>query len=89
MQCLQRESGPINQTADWQHHKEECPGHLRKVGIANLEKAKGYHDAISWPQTLRHADVAATKLKQMKDRPVELIDEALGMKYNAFIHEST
>ena len=29
------------QTADWVHHKEECPGHLRKVGMANLEKAKG------------------------------------------------
>ena len=31
--------GPICQTADWSHPKESCPGHLRKVGMANLEKA--------------------------------------------------
>ena len=78
--------GPICQTADWAHHKEECPGHLRKVGLTNLEKAKGFRRERNWPQTLRHAELAATKLKQMKDRPVELIeliDEALRLKYNA------
>ena len=75
--------GPICQTADWAHHKEECPGHLRKVGIANLEKAKGFNREKNWPQTLRHAELAATKLKQLNDRPVELIDEALRCKYHA------
>ena len=76
--------GPICQTADWAHHKEECPGHLRKIGMAHLEKAKGFHRDRNWPQTLRHADLAATKLKLLiKDRPVEIIDEALGRKYDA------
>ena len=77
--------GPICQTADWAHHKEECPGHLRKVGMANLEKAKGFDRENNWPQTLRHAELAATKLKQLKDRPVELIDEALNCKYNSLL----
>ena len=75
--------GPICQTAHWAHHKEECPGHLRKVGMAHLEKARGFHREQNWPQTLRHADLAATKLKQLKDRPVEDIDEALATKYCA------
>ena len=30
------------QTADWPHHREECQGHLRKVGKATLEKALGF-----------------------------------------------
>ena len=77
--------GPICQTADWAHHKEECPGHLRKVGMANLEKAKGFHRQRIWQQTLRHAELAATKLKQLKDLPVELIDDALKSKYNALL----
>ena len=77
--------GPICQTADWVHHKEECPGHLRKVGMANLEKAEGFHRERNFPQTLRHAELAATKLKQLKERPVELIDAALKCKYHALI----
>ena len=75
--------GPICQTANWAHHKEECPGHLRKIGMAHLEKAEGFYLEHNCPQTIRHADLAATKLKQMKDRPVEDIDEALRCKYNA------
>ena len=74
--------GPICQTADWPHHKEECPGHLRKVGMSNLEKAKGFHRVQNYPQSLRHADMATTKLKQLKERPVEAIDDALQLKYN-------
>ena len=73
--------GPICQTADWLHHKEECPGHLRKVGMANLARAKGFSDAKNWPQTLRYSDIAATKLKQIKDRPIEDIDAALNYKF--------
>ena len=78
--------GPICQTADWPHHKEVCPGHLRKVGMAHLAKAQGFDrekSFQSWPQTLHHAELAATKLKQLKDRPVEDIDDALRIKYNA------
>ena len=75
--------GPKCQTADWPHHKEECSGHLRKVGMANLEKAKGFERANNWPQALRHADLAATKLMQLKDRPIEDIDAALNCKHDA------
>ena len=75
--------GPICQTADWTRHKEECPGHLRKVGMANLEKAQGFYREHNWPQTLHYSDLAVTKLKQIKDRPIELISEALRCKFIA------
>ena len=78
--------GAICQSADWPHHKEECDGHLRKVGIANLTKAAGFDREQNWVQVLRYADLAATKLKQLKDRrleTVELIDHALRCKCNA------
>ena len=74
------------QTADWVHHKDECPGHLRKVGMAHLAKALGFHEQQNWMQELHYADLATTKLKQLKDRrleTVEAISEALGCKYNA------
>ena len=80
--------GPICQTAHWIHHREECPGHLRKVGMAYLEKAKGFDQARNWPQTLHHANLSATKLKQLKDRPVEDIDKALNLKYHALGQKS-
>jgi hypothetical protein len=76
----------ICQTADWVHHKEECPGHLLKVGKANLAKAKGFQQQHNWGQTLHYAEIAATKLKQLKDRgleTVQLIDNALRCKFNA------
>ena len=76
----------ICQTADWVHHKEECDGHLRKVGIANLTKAKRFHGQQNWVQSLRYGDLAATKLKQLKDRrleTVQAIDAALTCKFNA------
>ena len=75
--------GSICQTADWVLHKEECPGHLRKIGMANLEKAKGFRRENNWQQTLYHADLAATKLKQLKDHPIEDVDTALELKYHA------
>ena len=74
---------PICQTADWAHHKEECPGHLRKVGIVHLDKAAGFYRGENWLQTLRYADLALTKLKQLKDRRLEtvnIIDKALSCK---------
>ena len=76
----------ICQTADWTHHKEECAGHLRKVGMANLVKAKGFYRSQNWVQSLRYGELAATKLKQLKDRrleTVQAISDALGCKFNA------
>ena len=78
--------GPICQTADWVHHKEECQGHLRKVGTANLDKAVNFGLEQNWVQTLRYGEIAATKLKQLKDRrleTVEAISAALACKYDA------
>ena len=74
------------QTADWPRHKEECDGHLRKLGNANLEKAQGFYRQRNYVQALRFAELAAIKLRQLKDRLLEtvlLIDSALACKYNA------
>ena len=74
------------QTADWLKHKVECQGHLRKVGLVNLVKAKGFHRNDNWVQTLHYAELAATKLKQLKDRrleTVQAINDALSMKSDA------
>ena len=74
------------QTADWPHHKEECPGHLRKIGKAHIEKAVGFRRERNWVQTIHYAELALTKLIQIKDRrleTVEIIDAAFGCKFNA------
>ena len=73
------------QVDDWPRHKGECQGHLLKVGIASLEKAQGLpKEASNLMQILRCCDVALTKLKLLtKDRPLEAISEALGMKADA------
>ena len=76
----------ICQTADWIKHKEECDGHLRKVGTTNLAKAEGFYGERNYVQTLRFANLAATKLRQLKDRrleTVQLINDALECKYYA------
>ena len=78
--------GVICQTADWSHHKEECPGHLLKVGMAHLGKARTFEEDRNYVQTLRYGELAATKLKQLKDRrleTVEVINDALVCKFNA------
>ena len=78
--------GPICQTADWPHHKEECPGHLRKMGAAHFAKAQGFHEQQNWVQSLRYGELAATKLKLLKDRcleTVQAIDAALKYKFEA------
>ena len=54
--------------------------------MADLDKAKGFHDQRNWVQSLRYGELAATKLKQLKDRrleTVQAIDAALGCKYDA------
>ena len=73
----------VCQTADWLHHKEECSGHLRKMGMSHLNKAEEFSREKNWQQSLHYADLALTKLKQLKDRPlavVELLDEAFKYK---------
>ena len=50
--------------------------------MANLEKAKGFGRYRNWQQTLHYAELAATKLKQIKDRPLEDLSEALNLKFN-------
>ena len=71
----------ICQTANWAHHREECDGHLRKVGMANLVKAKGFERERNWVQALRYGEIAATKLKLLKDRRLETVIDIS----NAFI----
>ena len=74
------------QTANWPSHRAECDGHLRKVGIANLDKSDGFERERNWAQALRFAEIAATKLKKLKDRRLEtviLINNALVGKFNA------
>ena len=54
--------------------------------MANLDKAMGFHEQQNWMQTLRHAELAATKLKQLKDRRLETvvaIDGSLTLKFDA------
>ena len=56
--------------------------------MANHAKAQRYNGERNWPQSLRHADLALTKLKQLKDRPlavVELLDDAFKHKGTALI----
>ena len=53
------------------------------MGMAHLDKANGFHREHNWSQTLRFSDLAATKLKQLKDRPIKELSEALNCKCNA------
>ena len=75
--------GPTCQKAHWALHKESCDGRLRKMGMAHLVKAKEFHEEHNWPQALRYSDLAITKLKQLKDRLVQNISEALDYKCTA------
>ena len=53
------------------------------MGMDHLVKAEGFQREHNWSQLLRHSDLAATKLKQLKDRPVVEISDALSMKCTA------
>ena len=75
--------GPICQKAHWAVHKESCDGHLRKMGLTHLDMARGFNREHNWSQSLRYSDLAATKLKQLKDRPVKDISNALSWKGTA------
>ena len=59
---------------------------LAKSGYCHLEKAQGFHEQQNWVQTLRYADLALTKLKQIKDRrleTVEIPDDAFSCTFDA------
>ena len=72
------------QVEDWPRHREvDCQGHIRKVGMAHLQKAVGFRRADNWMQTLRYSEFALVKLKQLNDRPIEALDEALSHKFDA------
>ena len=75
--------GPICQTAHWPTHKESCDGRLRKMGMDHLAKAKQFDRENNWLQSLRHSDLAATKLKLLKDRPLDDISSALNIRCDA------
>ena len=51
-------------------------------------KANGFDQQQNWVQSLRYGELAATKLKQLKDRrleTVEAIDAALTCKFDALL----
>jgi len=53
------------------------------MGMDHLNKARGFFRENNWMQVLRHSDLALPKLKQLRDRPLESIDEALSYKCTA------
>ena len=53
--------------------------------MSNLLKAKGFFDANNFEQTLRVAELSLTKLKLLKDRPLEALDEAFALKTTSLI----
>ena len=75
--------GPICQTADWANHKEECEGHLLKVGNAHRAKGNGFLADCNFVQALRYGDLALAKLNSMKKRNLENISDALAIKCDA------
>ena len=75
--------GPICQKDHWPTHKETCDGRLRKMGMDHLNKAKGFHREKNWSQALCYSNLAATKLKLLKDRPLEEISDAVAWKCTA------
>ena len=79
-----RYCGQACQAAHWIHHRVNCEDVIcRKVGMAHLAKAKVFHQERNYAQSLHHAELASTKLKQLKERPVEIIDGALSLKFHA------
>ena len=51
--------------------------------MAHLQKAKGFGRDRNWVQTLRYSDLALVKLKQLNDRPIVALDDALRCKFNS------
>ena len=75
------------QVEDWPRHKEiDCQGQMLKIGTSNLEKANGFYKDDNYAQALRYSDLALVKLKQLNDRPIESLDTALIIKYDALTY---
>ena len=62
---------------------DEPPEFLFKLGQDNLDKADSFERVSNWPEVLHYGEIAATKLKQLKNRPSEDISKALRYKFNA------
>ena len=75
--------GPICQKAHWAIHKESCDGHLHKLIKAHLDKGLGFYRENNWLQVLRYGDLAITKMKQLKDCPLDDMSDALAYKCDA------
>ena len=72
------------QVEDWPRHKEvDCQGHLRKIGMSHLQKAKGFYRDRNWEQSLGYSELALVKLKQLNDRPIEALDDTLRCKFTS------
>ena len=75
--------GGTCQTADWSRHKEECDGHLLKVGSAYFTKAHSFYDASNYLQALRYSNLALAKFNAMKKCDLKVISDALAIKTDA------
>ena len=56
------------------------------MGMAHLAKADKFYQEQNFPQLLRYAELAWTKLKQLKDRSlatIQILDKALTLKFDA------
>jgi hypothetical protein len=53
------------------------------MGMDHLNKARGFHRDQNWLQLLRHSDLALTKLKQLKDRPLDAISDAMKLQMHS------
>ena len=53
--------------------------------MSNLQKAEGFYRDKNYLQTLRYSELALLKLKQLTYRPIDVIDSALRLKFNALI----
>ena len=51
--------------------------------MAHLQKSEGFERDRNWVQTLRYSELALVKLKQLNDRPIAAIDDALTNKFSA------
>ena len=56
---------------------------MRKVGMAHLQKARGFDHDNNNVQALCYSELALVKLKQLNDRPIVAVDDALRCKFNA------
>ena len=51
--------------------------------MSNLQKAEGFNRNHNYVQSLRYCELALLKLKQLTDRPIDVIDSALRLKFNS------